>query len=391
MRRDDRKINIVMINMSSYSEWEKGVVNRNYHVMNNLLKDLRVNKILAVDFLPFTVKRAIRSHLENIVLGPSGEVILRRLFSRLVAINDKLYVFSTVNSFFSWSKVTKQLKKIIQKLNLGDNLVLWSYFPFYIGGFGKLSEKISVFDTVDNWIEHSSYTKYKEVLRNNYNFIDQKANLIFTVAPELLRIFNRKKNIYWIPNGIDIEHFQTKAKIISRKIANLPHPIIGYVGTIQSRIDLNLIKYLAQKNPDKSIVLVGPVWPETDKDLVKDLTNVHFLGSVSYQETPGYFQQFDVGIIPHVISEFTKSMNPLKIYEYLACEKPVVTTPVAGSEMFGDLIEVASTYEEFNQKIQKVLKGDNKEARKKRLEALTPHTWQSRVERMLRLIFKKLT
>lgn len=395
---------IIMFNMSSYSEWEKGVVNRNYHIFKNLLNNKEVKRIIAVDFLPFSLKRAVRNFLENILRGPKGKIIYRDLTTKCTQINDKLFVFSTIDSYFSPQKIIEKLKLVLEKIYQVEHRasrIIWSYFPMFVDYFGQLNEDLTVFDAVDNWIEHPSYVKYKECLRKNYQVIAQKSDLIFTVSEALVDFFKkigREKDVYWIPNAVDVEHFQQMTKI-PKEMKRIPHPIIGYIGIIQNRIDIDLLEYLVQKNPDKSLVLVGPIWPEFLKRIrrpaveirrFKKYKNIYFLGRKSYQDSPNYIHQFDVAIIPHKLDEFIKYTFSLKLLEYLACGKPIVTTPASGVEKFSHLIYIAQNYRDFNEKIQKALAEDRPELVHLRIEAVRENSWQSRIEQMMSLIKTKV-
>ena len=193
---------VVMFNMSSYAEWQRGVSNRNFHIYQSFLDDSRVHRLIAVDFLPFTFKRAIRSWLEGVVGKLSGRIIYQDLTTRAQKINDKLIVFSTIDSIFSGNKVIKKLNLVLNKLNHGqktEKRVVVSYFPMFVGQFGQLNQDLDVFETVDNWLEHPSYFKYRELLQQNYQTISEKANLIFTVAESLVDFFKslgRTKDVY---------------------------------------------------------------------------------------------------------------------------------------------------------------------------------------------------
>jgi len=124
---------------------------------------------------------------------------------------------------------------------------------------------------------------------------------------------------------------------------------------------------LANNNPDIDFVLIGWKWGRTDFSKIENYANVHFLGQKNYEELPQYINKFSVAIIPHKIDQFTKSMNPLKIYEYLAAGKQVVSTPVAGLELFENDIKVGNTKQEFNQHVLDLLKKNksNKEGQNK--------------------------
>lgn len=389
------KFDIIMFCMSSWQEWQKkGIVNRNYHILNNLVRQLLVGKILVCDFLPYTKKRALRSYFEDQLLSTGGKILKRDFTSILRQVADNFFTYSTIDSaIFSETRVYQKIKKITSLLSF-QNIILWSYFPMFVGYF-DLDSKLKIFDAVDNWIEHENFKNYKKRLQENYKIIDKKADLIFTVSKDLFKLFPNNKGVHWIPNGVDVDKFNpaksgAKFKIKDKKFKDIQGPIIGYVGIIQNRVDMDLIKYLATQNSDKSIVLIGMVWPDANVDIIRGLKNVYLLGHKSYQELPGFIHQFDVAIIPHKINKFTRSMNPLKLYEYLACGKPVVTTPISGIEKFASLVEVGKTHEEFNQKIKKMLAEDNFEKHSQRIAAVKKYSWESRVDKMLRLILSKM-
>ena len=382
-----------MFNMSSFSEWEEGVSNRNYHVLQQLLQNDQVGKILAVDYLPFNFKRALRNYKENIALNlKDAKVINRKWTSKVTKVSDKLYVYSGVNFCLRPNKTLSNIKKVALDLNFGD-VVVWSFFPFVAPYLSNLGQKLTVFEAVDNWLNHSSYQKYKERLTESYDILKNQADLIFTVSQKLVRFFDDQPNVYWIPNGVDYKHYNQKFALVNRDIADIPKPIIGYIGVIQDRVDLKLIEHLARMNPKKSIVLIGPVWSEQDelKKAVNNLKNIYFLGYKSYSEAPMYIQQFDIGIIPHQQAEFSSSTNPMKMYEYLACGKPVVATQNSGTENTEGMVAVADNSEDFNSKLNDLLKSDNDDKRQERQEFVKKHSWISVVDKMMDLINKKIT
>ena len=96
-----KKFDVVIFNMSSFAEWEEGVSNRNFHVLQQLMQSENVGKILAIDYLPLTFKRALRNFKENIVLHlKSGEIIKKGPTSKLTKVSDKLYVYSDIDFFW---------------------------------------------------------------------------------------------------------------------------------------------------------------------------------------------------------------------------------------------------------------------------------------------------
>lgn len=399
------KIDIVMFNMSCYTEWQRGIANRNFHILHTLLRDPRVRKVVAIDYMPFTFRRAVRQWLYNVLGGVAGKVLSRGLWHKFVAVREseiertgynlpgyeagavpfKLFVYSDISSWWSEKLFYKHLERELKRLDL-RNVVLWSYTPAFVGYFDKLKAKLSVFEAVDNWLEHSSYQRYRERLRLNYQTIRYRADLIFTTSPELVRFFDRSGGCSFVPNGVNLEQFAAAAKLVDRDFAALPRPIIGYVGTIQEdRFDVDLLAYLAQANPAKSFVLVGPVWPGLAKVVeqrLKPLPNVHFLGRRSSRDIAAYFKEFNVGIMPHLQNEFNRHTNPMKLYEYLAAGQPIVATPSPGLEEFKGIVRFASTPEAFNQELLQALAENEPAAASSRRALAQQHSWSKRVEVM---------
>ncbi len=386
-----KQFDIIMFNMSGYAEWQRGVSNRNYHVLRQLLQSEQVRKILAVDYPPLTLKRALRNHIENVVPPlKDGKVISWSLYDKVTKLSDKLYVYSNSEFCIRPGHFIQSVKKIAAKLDFHESVV-WSYFPFMTPYIQQLDPKLTVFDAVDNWIEHASYARFKERLKKNYEQIKKTTDVIFTVADDLQKLFDNQSNVYWIPNGVDITHYQSKHVLVNRDIADLPKPIIGYIGVVQDRVDIDLIKFLAKKNPAKSFVIVGPVWHDADAGSLKEVPNIHLLGYKSYAEAPMYIQQFDVGLIPHRASAFVTSTNPMKMYEYLACGIPVLATSSSGVDSLKEYVYIAETDEDMNRKLFVALQEDTPELHRARAQVVEEYSWSASTRQMLDIIDKKLS
>ena len=386
-----KKFDVIMLNMSNYSEWDEGVSNRNYHILRELLNREEVGKVLAVDYLPLNFKRALRTYKEDLVLNiDKSKIVKRGLTHKVSKISEKLYVYTDIDFWLRPKSSMNRIKKTAIDLGF-DDFVLWSYYPFAAPHWDNMGQKMTIFDAVDNWLLHSSYEKYTDRLKANYEKIKDETDLIFVVSKNLTNFFDDQPNVYWVPNGVDIKHYNKKFALMNRDISDIAKPIIGYVGVVQKKVDFELLKYLADKNPDKSIVIVGPVWAEQEKakEVLAQQKNVYFLGYKKYNEAPQYIQQFDVGIIPHKTAGFSATTNPMKMYEYLACGKPVVATDNIGTENVEDMISVAKDYESFNQAVNNALENDKPEAITKRREFVKKFSWFNTVSKMIDLTKNK--
>lgn len=384
-----------MLDMSTFYDWKHGVVNRNYNILQNLAKNEEIGRIVAVDFFPIGLKKAAKHYFNNILREiKTAEMVYGDLTSACYQKSDKIYVYSTIDSLFSWKIIARELKKIKKELNL-QNVILWSYNPIFTQFIDKLEDELFVFDTVDNWAEHPGYVKLvgKNKLLKNYQHIADKADIIFTVSEELVSFYKhlkRRKDTHWIPNGVDFNHFNDEVLLQKKNIlTEIEKPIIGYLGTIQERIDFQLIADIAKYHDDKIIALCGPIWDGVKEEIekLKQFPNIIFShGRVNYEDAPSFINQFDVAIIPHKIDNFVKSMNPMKMYDYLACGKPIVSTPGAGIEMFNEFIYIAKNNEEFNKMIDAAINDDSAHLQERRRTEIQKHSWQNRVTEMLKII-----
>lgn len=377
-----KKYNIVYFSMSRYGDWQSsGVVNRNYHLLHTLAKSERVNSIITVDFLPFNLARAIKSFIKDFIFGKCrGELILKTLTSRACKINDKITVYSTVNSVLRPAEIINDLKKVIEDLKMGDDLIVINSNPLYTDYLGNLGQQVSIFDAVDNWAEHSSYAKYKDLLMKHYAELSDKSNLFYTVSEELAETF-KGQNTRWLPNAVDFDHYQNKETHSS--IANLKKPILGFLGILQDRIDVELIKSIAKSFPDYSLVLAGPIWKDFPTDELKIFNNIYFTGPVRYEDIPKMYAGFDLGLILYKDNAFVKSTNSMKYYEYLAAGLPVVSTNSGGIEKFKDVIYIANSHPEFILQIQSALIENSDQKRQQRKDFVKPMSWTARVNSMI--------
>jgi len=393
------KFDVIMFNMSTFYDWDHGIVNRNYNILNALAKQEGIGRIVAVDFLPLTWRGAVAHYVKNILLeAKTGEMVYGDLTSACYQRTDKIFTYTTIDSIFSSNTVANELKRIEKILDL-KNIVFWSYNPLFVNFAHKLNDRAFIFDSVDNWLEHPTYTRLiaKKRLTQNYQVIADKADIIFTVSEELhdlYRKMGRVKNVTWIPNGVDFAHFNNPALINkTNPLQKINQPIIGYLGTIESRVDFDLVAAVANVHRDKIVAVCGPIWPIVKKEFKQKLghlKNVKEFGRIGYHDAPSYINNFDVAIIPHKITNFVQSMNPMKLYDYLACGKPVITTRGAGVDMFKDLIYIADSQSDFVGMIDKALKEDSNAKQAERRTAVKKHSWESRATEMMKAVTAKL-
>jgi GT2 family glycosyltransferase len=201
----------------------------------------------------------------------------------------------------------------------------------------------SLYDITDDWLRASAPTRVRKRLADHERALLNEADQVVVCSPDLAATRRKQRpDLRVISNAVDVEHFVDP----QQRPADLPDaPVALYVGTLhEDRLDVDLVEQLAREIPETQVVLVGPNSLGTaSRERVDALANVHVLGQRPYATIPGYLQHANVVIVPHVVTPFTESLDPIKAYECLAVGRPTVATPVAGFRDLGDPVHIAST------------------------------------------------
>jgi glycosyltransferase involved in cell wall biosynthesis len=218
------------------------------------------------------------------------------------------------------------------------------------------------------------------------------ANLVLYVNKALYEQgLSRNKNSLLIGHGVDFDFFVggSDSKDIPENIAEIKRPIVGFFGDISGKTsDLNLLEFAAKKLPGMSFVLIGPVSADVSK--LKRLENVYFLGQKDYEQIPLYGKEFDVAMMPWNMSRWIQFCNPVKIKEYLALGKPIVSTYYPEIEPYSDIVYVARNYETFVSCISEALKERDPNKVQERRERVRNETWDNKVKQIKAAIEKGL-
>ncbi len=366
---------LLMINMSFAYDWDHSIVNRNFHILQQARNSGEFAKIISVDFFPFTWKKQVKYLLRDQPWKKNEHTIEQGNTWTLETIEGNK------NDIRARVLRLRDLPKVLEKIQVEDSedLVVWSYNPLATDVFDFFPSATHVFDAVDNWLEHGSYAAMKPQLEEGYQRIREEADCIFTVSQAMVDFFGKRDNVLYIPNGVDVDFF-ANGRCTVPAISGLKGPVIGYHGNIQSRVNFALLEYLVDKHADFQFVLAGFIWKEVKAQVahLAKKPNVTIITETPYEELPNIIACFDIAIIPHTIDQFTQSMNPLKLYEYIAAGKPVITTAVAGVEQFGDLVTLAVSPEDFSKGIEDVIQNDTVEQIERRMQAADAHRWEGR-------------
>ncbi len=283
----------------------------------------------------------------------------------------------------------RQIKGAAAKLGLTRPL-LWLNPHSAVHLAGRLGESAVVYDITDDWISPTQSEAMRQRVTAQDAALCRRADAVIVCSPKLYAMKRAlTKNLFEVANGVDTEHYR---RVLSadppiEAARSWRHPVFGYTGTVHpERVDVDLVAALAQSVPEGTVALVGPdLLPAADRDRLDALGNVVRTGPVPYKNLPDYMRAFDVCITPHCLSEFTESLNPIKLWEYLAAGKPVVATPVAGFRDFPQHVRLASDPEQFIAACRAALTEPPEQAQARQAEA-EKHTWDARVDAVVSVL-----
>lgn len=323
------------------------------------------------------IKR-LKSHWKRIklFLDPPRKIDENLYIYNLPIILPFFQMFSWINTI-NYRLINSALKKQIRNMGF-KNPILWTYAPFSDRLVGKLGEKFVIYECVDEFSASKGLVK-AETVRSLEEKLIKKSDLVIVTAQNLLDTKRHiARNIHLISNAAEIEHFRMASydnTIIPEEMEKIKHPIIGFLGSIAYWIDIPLIQKIALSHPEWSIVLIGPV--RTDISKIESLKNVHLLGRKDYQKLPGYLKAFDICINPYILDGVAEGCSPIKLYEYLATGKPIVSVDMPEASNFKDLIKIAKDNKDFIYQIELSLKEDENMT-KLRLKESEKHSWNER-------------
>ncbi|GBG13347.1 glycosyl transferase [Novimethylophilus kurashikiensis] len=231
-----------------------------------------------------------------------------------------------------------------------DDFFAWFYTPMALPLLEGRTPRNVIYDCMD---ELSAFKNAPAQLIEREKALFEAADLVFTGGPSL---YQAKKlhhpNVHCFASSVDADHFAPKAGESHIHIdvllhGDIPHPRLGYYGVIDERIDLDLIAALADARPDWQIVMVGPV-VKIDPESLPQRPNIHWMGQHTYEELPHFLAGWDLCLLPFALNESTRFISPTKTLEYMAAQRPMVSTRIKDvAEPYGHVVPIARSHEEF--------------------------------------------
>lgn len=280
-------------------------------------------------------------------------------------VKDNLYLVNFKNK-----KYSKLLLDEINKINKPKYLQFYSTdwaltlddINYYLNNNYKI-----IYEYIDDINPALAGTKdLPKNVKDKYEYaMKDKENVYVVVTADLIKedVISKRgtEKLIFSTNGVDYNHFKSYDEIdFEKEFTNtLNKPTICYYGALASWFDYDLIKKISKTNK-YNIILFGVKYDSSyDESGIDKLNNVYFLGSKEYKVLKNYAKEMDILIIPFLINEITKSTSPVKIFEYMALHKPIVTTNMHECQKYKSVL-IGKTHDEFLKKLDEAyeLKND---------------------------------
>lgn len=380
-----------------FPTWEGKYMKSTVELMKELVKD---NEILYVDY-PFTVKdlmmnedapvrRMLRldNPLKTVALENNREVnvltlppILPTNFIKNEGLYDRL---STIGG----KQAKSAIKKAMKTLNFQNPIVINAFNPFLgVHLAGQLDEKKLFYYCYDEIGEAKWCGRHGGRLEQI--LMAQADGVIFSSQPLMAAKKHLAKKAFLVKNGVNFPLFSQPVfeEEATPVLKTKPfQKVIGYLGSVDERLDYELLKHTIAENSEHLFVFVGRVNHEAGAAILSKFSNVQLIGPKPPAELPEWVNTFDVCLIPFVKNKLTAGIYPLKINEYLAVGKPVVTTDFSDLSDFTEIVKVANCVSTFQSAIKASLKLNLPEFIHDRVLFAYDNSWENRANQFRRIL-----
>ncbi len=299
-----------------------------------------------------------------------------------------LYKFPFSSQIHIFENIEKKINNSVQKIlysNYYDYIWITSPIILQFINLSKIRYGYLIYDCMDDVSEFPQSKKAKSYLLELERRVLAKNNIVFASSERLQEtIQNRgyKEKVYLINNALEPEKLNLKRKENGTKVKKTINLFnLGYFGTISEWFDFKLISSLLKLRNDITFTLIGP----TNINIPKH-SRINYVGPVIHEKLVDNLENIDAFIMPFVVNSLVLSVDPVKVYEYIAFGKPSFVVKYPETEKFKDLVYLYENVEDLSQKINDVINGNNHIEKSKVDEFINNNTWDNRVDKIRSII-----
>ena len=375
--------------------WEADYLRSTVELMKCLSAD---NLVLYVDYA-YTISDCIKAARGNTKMEWKRVFGIKKRLRKISGDEDKgLYLLSLPPVFpafacksYKWFTKANQINaaitgyfinKAIKKLRMKDVVAVNSFQPF-LGLWWKIKKvSFNIYYCYDDFINVPYFKGFAE--KTEKDFIG-KTDLLIVTSDEL----KKRKQQKDIPaevvyNGVHFTSFNQYKRTIDKATGKRNN--IGYTGSIDNRIDIDLLEPVVKNMPGVNFSFAGKIFDQNVYNRLSVYSNVTFMPPVATDEVPKLMSDMQLGIIPYKLNSLTAAIYPLKANEYLAMGLPVVMTPFASIGEADDVIYRASNSDDFKDSICEALKQNNAGLQEERMIIAKKADWNGRAQQLLTII-----
>jgi len=305
----------------AYATWgtavARGMCFSEDRLVETLIDDRRVERLLVAETSRSLPIKLLKDRVRKPPQPPTGNGFSLYGPTRLRR-SDPTSIRAVEGSFRHWDA---RLRRVCRRRGLVRPAVITTH-PL-IAGFAPLEWASSVtYYAYDDLAELPELRRYRPAILEAYRRVRELGRGVAAVSPAILEVIRPTGPGIVVPNGVDPEEWSSPQPA-PPWFRSLPGPRLLYVGSLESRVDVEALATAARALPEASFVLVGPLLEPDHFAELRMLSNVHLRPPASRSEVVGLVTAADACLLPHLDSALTRAMSPLKLYEYLAGGAPV--------------------------------------------------------------------
>ncbi|HZC05060.1 MAG TPA: glycosyltransferase [Ktedonobacterales bacterium] len=256
----------------------------------------------------------------------------------------------------------------------------------------RAQAKRIIYELIDKFEIWSDFPS--QLMRSYHRQLLERATVVAGTATDLMaELTPSRPDAILCPNAVDYAHFAPAAVASAAPLAQAPDdmrailarskPVIGYYGALAEWFDYDLLARTARALPDYEFVLVGPEYDLKLSDTaIHGVENIHWLDAKPYAALPAYLRCFTVATIPFVVNDAINAVSPLKLFEYMAGGKPIVTSDLVECRKY-PVVLTAATPDEWVTRLREAVALSHDSAYLERLDVTArENTWHARARRL---------